>query len=87
MEEYKKIAPDTFNATATAAEDSNEDEALHQSMDIARQLETELKRNHLPNVRLLKAISGNGTKRLKARQKTRVGTQASNVKNAKAAIK
>ena len=54
-------------------------------MDIARQLEAELERNQSPNVGVLKITSGNVTKRLKARQDTRVATRAT--KNAEATIK
>ena len=54
-------------------------------MDIARQLEAELERNRVPNAGVLKATSRNVTKRLKARQETRVATRAS--KNAEATLK
>ena len=54
-------------------------------MDIARQLEAELERNQPPNIGVLKIASGNATKRLKARQDTRVATRAT--KNAEATIK
>lgn len=87
-EEMENDAPDVYDAldaTATAIEESNETEALRQSMGIVRQLEVELERNRSPNVGVLKASSGNVPKRLKGRQETRVATWSS--KNAEATIK
>lgn len=60
-EEMENDAPDVYDAldaTATAIEESNETEALRQSMGIVRQLEVELERNRSPNVGVLKASSG-----------------------------
>lgn len=65
------IAPD-----ATAAQGSNENEALHQFMEMAHPGETGLERDST-NVEVLKMTSGNVTKRLGTRRETRVTTQAS----------
>ena len=87
MEKYKDLengAPDATDATTTTSR-KLENEALYQSMDIARQLETEIERNHGSSLEVLKITSGNVAKRLKAKQETRVITRAS--KNAEATIK
>lgn len=90
MEEHDDIkneAPNALNATAaaTVTHEGNKNEALHQSMDIARHLEAELERNQSPNVGVLKITSGNVTKRLKAGQDVCVATWAT--KNVEASIK
>ena len=93
MEEYEDLengAPDALNATdatdaTTTTTTGHENEALYQSMDIARQLEAEVGKSHGSSMGALKATSGNGAKRLKAKQETRVATRAS--KNAEATIK
>lgn len=77
-------ATDATNATNKATKEQ-EKEALHQSMEIARQLEVELERNHLPSSGVLKATSGNGVKRPIGKQEARGTARAS--KSAEAAIK
>ncbi len=54
-------------------------------MDIARQLETEIERNHGSSMGFLKTTSGNVTKRLKTKQGTRISIRVS--KNTEATIK
>ena len=79
MEEYENMendAPDALDAT-TAIARRDEYEARHQSMDTASQPEEEVEKNYLSNLGALKATSGNGAKRLKARQETRMATRAS----------
>lgn len=80
-------APDAPNApdATTTATMRQENEALFQNMDIAHQLEAEVGKNHGSSKGVLKVTSGNGNKRLKAKQETRVTTQAS--MNAEATIK
>ncbi len=77
-------APDAFCATTEIVE-GQEHEALRQTLQIARQLEVETEINQSANLGVLKATSGNATKRLKIRQETRVTTRAG--KSAEAAIK
>lgn len=84
MEEYEDIgndAPDACDASTTTA--VGHEGTLHQALQ--RQLEGEAERNQLANTGVLKATSGNATKRLKIKQDARVVTRAS--KNAEAAIK
>ena len=78
MEEYEGIENDSSTTTAVEQEGT-----LHQALQ--HQLGGEAERNQLANIGVLKATSGNATKRLKIRQDTRVATRAS--KNAEAAIK
>lgn len=93
MEDYEEMGnntPDALNATdaadvTTTAMMRHENEALFQSKDIARQLEDEVGKNHRSSRGVLKVTSGNGAKRLKAKQETRVTTRAS--MNAEATIK
>lgn len=54
-------------------------------MDTARQPEEQAEKNYLSNLGALKATSGNGAKRLKARQEMQMATRAS--KKAEATIK
>lgn len=54
-------------------------------MNIARQLDAEMEKNHELSVGFLKTTSGNVANRLKAKQQTRVITRAS--KKAEATIK
>lgn len=78
MEEHEDIGNDASTTTAVGHEGT-----LHQALQ--RQLEGEAKRNQLANTGVLKATSGNATKRLKIKDDARVVTLAS--KNAEAAIK
>lgn len=78
MEEHEDIRNDASTTTAVGHEGT-----LYQALQ--RQLEGEAERNQLANTGVLKATSGNATKRLKIKQDARVVTRAS--KNAEAAIK
>ena len=69
------------DATTTTTT-GHENEALYQSMDIARQLEAEVGKSHGSSMGALKTTSGNGAKRLKAKQVTRVATRASKIAEA-----
>lgn len=51
-------------------------EAMSQAGQTMRQMEGELERNQAGNAGVLKATSGNATKRLKMRQETRITTRA-----------
>lgn len=82
MEDMENDASDVCDATASNAE-RQEHEALHR--EISRQLGVEVERNQSVNLGVLKATSGNATKRLKMRQETLGTTRAS--KSAEAAIK
>ena len=63
MEDYEGMASDApdaynaFDATATETQSSNENEALHQG------IEAELEEDNVLNVGVLKATSGNVSKR------------------------
>ena len=84
MEDYEAMASDAhdaynaFDATAIETQGSNENEALHQGIEV------ELEEDNVLNVGVLKATSGNVSKRLGTRQETRMATRAS--KNGATAI-
>lgn len=77
------MARPTPDATTTTR--GHENEAQYQGIVIARQLESEIERNHGSSEGFPKTTSGNVAKRLKAKQERRVITRAS--KNAEATIK
>lgn len=81
MEEYEGME----NDASTTAE-GQEHQAQHQAMQIARQLGAESERSQSGIVRVLRATSGNGAKRLRNRQETRATTRAGG-KTAEAALK
>ena len=80
MEEYEDvgsnalIAYDATNATATAIK-GQEEEVESQNMMITRQLEREMEKNQLGNSGVLKATSGNATKRRTKGAETRHGAK------------
>ena len=85
MEEYEDVENDASGASGATATAGHEHDVLHQALQIARQLELESERNQSANLGVLKATSGNATKRLKMRQETRAATRTT--KTAEAAMK
>ena len=87
IEKFKDLEdgmPDTLNAidatvVTTTTITRHDNKAMYQSMDIARQLEAEIRKSHGLKIGALKATSRNGAKRLKAKQETRVATWASKI--------
>ncbi len=78
-------APNAGNASDTPTAGGGQDQAQHQALQIARQLEVESERNQLRKAVVLQATSGNAVKRLKNRQELRVTIRAG--RTAEAAIK
>ncbi len=77
-------ATDATDATTTSSR-KLDNKGLYQSMDIARQLKSETKRNHGSSFGVHKTTSRNVTKKLKAKQEAQAIIGAS--KNAEATIK
>lgn len=88
MKDYSDIENDTLDAydATSAIVKGQEHEAQHQAQQVHK-LGAEEERNQSAKSGILRAASGNGAKRFKTRQESRVTTRAGNRKSAKAVIK